>query len=56
MHNDQPCPIKIGIEKPISEFSTDFFIPGQARLHLPRVWDYNLSVLYRPLDNNGVGN
>jgi hypothetical protein len=35
--SDHPSPIHIGIEKPISEFSTDFFIPGKAVLRLPRV-------------------
>jgi len=42
-----PDPICFHIEKPISEFSKNFFIPGQAPLHMPPVKpfrDLNLSV------------
>lgn len=29
--------IRIGIERPVTDMVRNFFIPGQARLHLPRV-------------------
>jgi hypothetical protein len=29
--------IRIGIERPINEMVRNFFVPGEARLHLPRV-------------------